>query len=120
MLWMISFKIFIPHLIYHPHPLHHAASCGERMSLSITAMLAALAAEIVVAAYLPACAEMTWFAKFSILSTTFAFVSLLESVIVLYFYYKKSEDMGEWVLASFPRSIIQLSDSSPILLHFIF
>ena len=79
-------------------------------------MLAALAAEIVVAAYLPACAEMTWFAKFSILSTTFAFVSLLESVIVLYFYYKKSEDMGEWVLASFPRSIIQLSDSSPILL----
>lgn len=78
-------------------------------------MLAALAAEIVVAAYLPACAEMTWFAKFSILSTTFAFVSLLESVIVLYFYYKKSEDMGEWVLASFPRRI-QVSDSSPILL----
>jgi len=68
-------------------------SCGERMSLSVTAMLAALASEIVVAASLPAAAEMTWFSKFSILSMTFAFVSLMECVLVLYFYYKKSEDM---------------------------
>lgn len=68
-------------------------SCGERMGLSITAMLAALAAEIVIASHLPACAEMTWFAKFSILSMVFAFVSLLESVAVLYFYYKSNEDL---------------------------
>mmetsp|Transcript_19495 Transcript_19495/g.41118 ORF Transcript_19495/g.41118 Transcript_19495/m.41118 type:complete len:730 (+) Transcript_19495:122-2311(+) len=68
-------------------------SCGERMSLSVTAMLAALAAEIVVAANLPAAAEITWFAKFSLLSMAFAFISLLESVLVLYFYYKRSEDM---------------------------
>jgi len=68
-------------------------SCGERMSLSITAMLAALAAEIVVSANLPMAAEITWFSKFSILSMTFAFVSLMESVMVLYFYYKRSEDL---------------------------
>ena len=60
-------------------------------------MLAALAAEIVIASHLPACAEMTWFAKFSILSMVFAFVSLLESVAVLYFYYKSNEDLGEWI-----------------------
>ena len=40
--------------------------CGERMSLSITAMLAAVASEIVIAANLPAAAEYTWFQKFSI------------------------------------------------------
>ena len=34
------------------------------MSLSITAMLAAVASEIVVAANLPAAAEYTWFQKF--------------------------------------------------------
>ena len=72
-------------------------SCGERMSLSVTAMLAALASEIVVAANLPMAAELTWFSKFSILSTVFAFVSLIECVIVLYFYYKRSEDMGELI-----------------------
>ena len=47
-------------------------SCGERMSLSVTAMLAALASEIIVAASLPAAAEITWFSKFSIMSTSFA------------------------------------------------
>mmetsp|Transcript_11402 Transcript_11402/g.25031 ORF Transcript_11402/g.25031 Transcript_11402/m.25031 type:complete len:127 (+) Transcript_11402:964-1344(+) len=55
-------------------------------------MLAALAAEIVIAANLPAASEMTWFSKFSILSMTFAFVSLIESVTVLYFYNKRCED----------------------------
>ena len=72
-------------------------SCGERMSLSVTAMLAALASEIAIAAKLPMAAELTWFSKFSMLSTVFAFVSLIESVIVLYFYYKRSEDMGELI-----------------------
>jgi len=68
------------------------------MSLSITAMLAAVASEIVIAANLPAAAEYTWFQKFSILSMCFAFISLLESVAVLHFYYKRSKDMvpGWW------------------------
>ena len=52
-------------------------SCGERMGLSITAMLAALASEIVIAAKLPAAKEITWFSRFSIMSLTFAFASLL-------------------------------------------
>lgn len=67
-------------------------SCGERMSLSITAMLAALASEIVVAESLPVAQEWTWFAKFSMVSLLFAFVSLLECVIVLALYYKCDED----------------------------
>ena len=52
----------------------------------------------VVAANLPAAAEYTWFQKFSILSMCFAFISLLESVAVLHFYYKRSKDMvpGWW------------------------
>lgn len=70
-------------------------SCGERMSLSITAMLAALASEIVVAEKLPAAAEWTWFAIFSMISLMFAFISLLECVLVLAFYYKCDEDLGK-------------------------
>ncbi len=67
------------------------------MGLSITAMLAALASDIAIAANLPAASEMTWFSTFSILSTAFAFLSLVESVVVLYFYYKSSEDLGEFL-----------------------
>lgn len=69
-------------------------SCGERMSLSITAMLAALASEIVVAENLPAAAEWTWFAIFSLLSLLFAFLSLLECVLVLALYYKCDDELG--------------------------
>lgn len=71
-------------------------SCGERMSLSITSVLSALAAEIVVSAKLPVAAEWTWFTMFTLTSTVFAIASLLESVIVLYFYYKCSEDIGKF------------------------
>jgi len=78
-------------------------TCGERMGLSITAMLAAVAAEIVVAANLPAAAEYTWFQKFSLLSMAFAFVSLLESVAVLYFYYKRSETIKPWWFIAFRK-----------------
>ena len=66
-------------------------SCGERMGLSITAMLAAVASDLVVASNLPAAAELTWFQKFSITSLVFAFISLLESVAVLYFFYKRTD-----------------------------
>lgn len=75
--------------------------CGERMSLSITALLAAVAAEIVVAGKFPAAKEFTWFQKFSVLSMAFAFISLFESVAVLYFYYKRSEDMVPWWFTKF-------------------
>ena len=44
-------------------------------------MLAAVAAEIIVADGLPAAAEYTWFQKFSLVSMLFAFISLIESVV---------------------------------------
>jgi hypothetical protein len=62
-------------------------SCGERMGLSITAMLASIASDIVIAGNLPYAKEMTWFQKFSILNSLFIFLSLMESVVVLYFFY---------------------------------
>lgn len=65
------------------------------MGLSITAMLAALASEIVIAAKLPVAKEITWIQKFSTLTWTYSFIALFESVIVLYFYYKKTKDLGE-------------------------
>lgn len=46
-------------------------SFGERMGLSITSMLAAVAAEVVIASNLPAAAELTWFQQFNILSQSY-------------------------------------------------
>ena len=71
-------------------------TCGERITLSICAMLAALTSEIIVAAKLPAAANLMWFAKFSIISMVFAFVSLMECVVVVYFFYNTRKDLGEW------------------------
>ena len=65
----------------------------ETVVLSITSMLAALTAEIVIAAKLPKASDMTWIAKFNILSLAFAFMALLECVAVLYFIYKRTEDI---------------------------
>ena len=45
---------------------------------------------------MPSAAEMTWVAKFHLLSMTFAIISLVESVLVLYFYYKRCEDLGKY------------------------
>ena len=73
-------------------------TCGERMSLSISAMLAALFSGMAVSAKVPAASDVTWFSKFSILSLVFAFVSLLESVAVVYFYYNTRKDLGEWTV----------------------
>lgn len=66
---------------------------GERMSLSITAVLAAVASELVVSASLPAASDATWFSKFSIASLMFASIALFESAAVIYFYYKTGDDM---------------------------
>ena len=66
---------------------------GERMSLAITALLAAVASELVVAANLPSAAEMTWFAQFSIGSLFFAAAALFESAAVIYFYYHTAPDL---------------------------
>ena len=77
------------------------------MGLSITAMLAALASEIVIAARLPVAKEQTWIEKLSTLTWVYSFVSLLESVVVLYFYYKRNEDLGEYRIEySYPVLIL--------------
>ena len=57
-------------------------------------MLAALTAEIVIAAKLPKASDVTWIAKFNILSLAFAFASLVECVAVLYFFYRRKEDIN--------------------------
>lgn len=62
-------------------------ACGERISLTITGLLAAVASELVVASSLPSTAEMTWFQSFSIFSLVYAAMALFESVAVIYFFY---------------------------------
>jgi hypothetical protein len=66
---------------------------GERMSLSITSVLAAVPSELVVAANLPATSELTWFAKFSMISMLFTALALFESAAVIYFYYHTGDDL---------------------------
>jgi len=66
---------------------------GERMGLAITAMLAAVASELVVSANLPAASDVTWFAKFSIVSLLYAASTLFESAAVIYFYYHTGDDL---------------------------
>ena len=46
-------------------------ACGERMGLSITAMLASIASDIVIAGNLPQAKTVTWFQKFSIMNAVF-------------------------------------------------
>lgn len=74
-------------------------SCGERMGLSITALLASIASDIVIAGNLPQAKELTWFQQFSIMNSMFVFLALIESVVVLYFFYSKSETIVPKVCA---------------------
>jgi len=67
--------------------------CGERMGLAITAMLAAVASELVISGSLPQTSEMTWFSRFSLGSTLFASFTLFESVIVIYLHYLTVDDL---------------------------
>lgn len=60
---------------------------GERMGLSITALLASVASELVVTEKLPAFGEWSWVTKFSLASLMFTALALLENCIVIYFHY---------------------------------
>ena len=66
---------------------------GERLGLSITAMLSAVAADLVVVSKLPSASELTWMQKFSMLSQAFAGYCVLEGVIVSYFYFQVSNNL---------------------------
>ena len=68
-------------------------NCGERMALAITAVLAAVAADLVVSASLPVSSEVTWVARFSFGSTGYAFAVVLQCAVVIYFYYYTGDDL---------------------------
>jgi hypothetical protein len=63
------------------------------VGLAITAMLAAVASELVVAASLPSSSEITWFQSFSLFSLSFAALALFESVAVIFFFYYTGTDL---------------------------
>jgi hypothetical protein len=67
--------------------------CGERLSLGISTIVAAVASELVVSSALPAASEVTWFSKFSLTSMTFASACLFESAVVIYFYYHTGDTL---------------------------
>ena len=76
---------------------------GERISLTITAMLAAIAADLVVAQELPAASEVTWINNFSMFSLGFATYCVIESVVVLYFFYSSAENLVPLAVVMFRR-----------------
>jgi hypothetical protein len=66
---------------------------GERLALAITAMLAAVAADLVVVSKLPSASELTWMQKFSLASQVFAAYCVIEGVVVSYFFYQTAENL---------------------------
>lgn len=66
---------------------------GERMGLAITAMLSAVASELVVSSSLPNAAEITWFSTFSLISMFFAILVLFQSTIVIYLFHLTEKDL---------------------------
>ena len=71
---------------------------GERMGLASTSMLAAIASENTVAAFLPSADTLTWFDRFSIVSLLFTAFALFESAVVIYFHYYTGDDLvPRWV-----------------------
>jgi len=68
-------------------------SSGERVGLTITSMLAAVASDLVVVDQLPAAPELTWMQRFSMMSQAFATYTVLEAVVVSYFFFLTSETL---------------------------
>jgi hypothetical protein len=66
---------------------------GERLGLAITAMLSAVAADLVVVSKLPSASELTWMQKFSLASQVFAAYCVIEGVVVSYFFYQTAENL---------------------------
>lgn len=63
------------------------------MGVSITALLASVASELVVTEKLPEFGEWSWVAKFSLTSLIFTALALLENCIVIYFYYHSGSSL---------------------------
>jgi hypothetical protein len=60
---------------------------GERMGLSITALLASVASQLVVTEKLPSFGEISWVTQFSLASLLFTALALLENSVVIYLHY---------------------------------
>lgn len=60
---------------------------GERMGLSITALLASVASELVVTEKLPAFGEISWVTQFTLTSLLFTAMALVENSVVIYLHY---------------------------------
>lgn len=89
---------------------------GERMGLAITCVLAAVAGELVVASMLPVCAELSWYNKFTLGSTTFALLVVFESAVVIFFFYYTGENMTptyiKWIKRKFKDKRIRIIEKN--------
>jgi len=84
---------------------------GERLGLSITAMLAAVASDLVVVSELPQAPELTWMQKFSMMSQVFAAYCVLEGVLVSFFFYQTARDLVPAYLQSVFNSVARMRQS---------
>jgi|ERR1712071_95251 len=67
--------------------------CGERMGLSITAVLASVASEIIIEGKLPQTQTTTWIHTFTLGSLLFAVFPLFESAIVIHLHHKTNDHL---------------------------
>jgi len=82
---------------------------GERLGLAITAMLSAVAADLVVVSKLPSASELTWMQKFSMVSQVFAAFCVIEGVVVSYFFYQTSANLVPSYLACIFNRVKRMS-----------
>lgn len=87
---------------------------GERMGLAITCVLAAVASELVVAESLPRTAEWSWYSRFSLGTTLFAFLVTFESVLVIFLFYYTAEDLRpsyvKWIVRKLQKGKMKEED----------
>lgn len=81
------------------------------MGLTITALLAAVASELVVSSNLPSSSEMTWFQSFSLFSLAFGAIALFESAVVIYFFYFTGSDLKPRWWKWIERRVSPIADS---------
>ena len=68
---------------------------GERLSYGITLILAIIASDMTLSTYLPIATETFWLPLFINISFFFACLALIESIFVVWLYWKDNTDHGE-------------------------
>ena len=91
-------------------------TCGERMGLAITAVLAAVASDLVVSSQLPNSNELTWINKFMVGSAAFAFGVVFQCTVVIYFFYYTGDNLQptwfKWFRQATPKTMPVERDST--------